>query len=355
MFVVPGAGIAGLNTILSTLIQNLRPGQVQPTLVLEKDLPARGRLDFLTRLIRRKRIQIVHSFDGAGTGARAACLLGLPHVWSIAGTLEDTFVARTRQSLDPLPAIIESMSRVVTVPSRALALSEFPDLSRSKLRIIPWGVEQPRPTRPRGWLKEKLGLSPQSSLIALVANFHPAKRHRDFLEAARRIRRTQPAARFLIAGRCVGNSSRSRAISRGTRAQVLRRIRTLGLGHSLRIAPFNPADWASWYREINVLISPSREGMSLAVLQAGACGVPVVAADIGAAPEMIQDGRTGLLVPFGRPAALAGATLKILSSAKLARRLQSASRRRIRTHFSARKQADTLSKLYRGLLASSGP
>lgn len=357
LFVVPGAGIAGLNTILSTLIRNLRAGQVQPTLVLEKTVPARGRLDFLTRLIRRKRIRIVHSFDGASTGARAAGLLNLPHIWSIAGTLEDTFVARARRSLDPLPAIIEKLSRVVTIPSRALARSEFPDLSRRKLRIIPWGVDRPvfMKNRPRGWLRKKLGFPAETRLVALVANFHPAKRHLDFLQAAQRIRRVQPQTRFLIAGRCVGNSTRSRQISRRWRTRVLQEIRSAGLEKTVRIAPFDPNDWASWYREIDLLISPSREGMSMAVLQAGACGVPVIAAESGGSPEVIRNGRTGFLVPLGQPAEMAGSALKILRSPELARRLGNASRRRILARFSSRKQAATFTKLYRSLISPTNP
>lgn len=347
---MPGAGIAGLNTILSTVMGNLRADEVRPTLILEKDLPGRGGLDRLLQLIRKKRIRIVHSFDGAGTGARAAALLGLPHVWSIAGTLEDTFLAGDRSSLEALPAIIEKLSRVVTVPSRALAESEFPLLPRRKLRVLPWGLDRPRPGRPHGWLKKKLRLPSQTPLIALVANFHPAKRHADFLQAARRIRHALPAARFLIGGRIVGNSPHSRSVSRRARAEVLRKIRTLGLAEAVNIASFDPKNWDSWYPEIDLLISPSREGMSLAVLQAGACGVPIVAVNIGGSPEVIQHGRTGLLVPWGRPAALAEAALRILRSPALKHRLGKGAQRRILTFFSSRKQADHLSKLYRRLL-----
>jgi glycosyltransferase involved in cell wall biosynthesis len=71
-------------------------------------------------------------------------------------------------------------------------------------------------------------------------------------------------------------------------------------------------------RAADIFVQPSHvEGMSNALLEAMACGLPAVATGVGAAPQMIQDGVSGLLVPPGRPADLAGAAERLLADSGL--------------------------------------
>lgn len=77
-------------------------------------------------------------------------------------------------------------------------------------------------------------------------------------------------------------------------------------------------DWTAnpleLYRAADVFVLPSHvEGMSNSLLEAMACGLPVVATSVGAAPEMVRDGVDGLLVPPGDPGALAGALSHLLA------------------------------------------
>ena len=72
------------------------------------------------------------------------------------------------------------------------------------------------------------------------------------------------------------------------------------------------------YRAADVFVQPSHvEGMSNALLEALASGLPVVATTVGAAPQMVEDGVDGLLVPPGDPDALAGALARLLEDADL--------------------------------------
>jgi len=74
----------------------------------------------------------------------------------------------------------------------------------------------------------------------------------------------------------------------------------------------------SLYRAADVFVQPSHvEGMSNALLEAMACGLPVVATNVGAAAQMIQDGVNGFLVPPGRPDALANAIARLLADSRL--------------------------------------
>ena len=72
------------------------------------------------------------------------------------------------------------------------------------------------------------------------------------------------------------------------------------------------------YRAADIFVQPSHvEGMSNALLEAMACGLPAVATTTGAAPQMVDDGVDGLLVPPGDPDALAGALVRLLGNADL--------------------------------------
>lgn len=74
------------------------------------------------------------------------------------------------------------------------------------------------------------------------------------------------------------------------------------------------------YRAADVFVLPSHvEGMSNALLEAMACGLPAVATSVGAAPEMVEDGVDGFLVPPGDPDALAGAIERLLADSNLRR------------------------------------
>jgi glycosyltransferase involved in cell wall biosynthesis len=77
-----------------------------------------------------------------------------------------------------------------------------------------------------------------------------------------------------------------------------------------------------------VLVLPSRsEGFGRVLVEAGCRGRSAVASRVGGVPDLVADGETGLLVPPGDPAALAGALVRVLSDGSLAERLGAAAHR----------------------------
>jgi len=108
-----------------------------------------------------------------------------------------------------------------------------------------------------------------------------------------------------------------------------------------------------WQQSAVGVLTSENEGMPVCLMEAAACGVPVVATAVGGVPELVQDGATGLLVPPAEPAALAAALGRLLTDAELRSRMGKAARAHAETAFSAARQADALLKLWSRVLEGS--
>ena len=110
------------------------------------------------------------------------------------------------------------------------------------------------------------------------------------------------------------------------RDRLLGLARGLGMGGAVEFPGFLPlAEKARRMREAWVLVQPSpKEGWGLTVVEAGACGTAVVAADSPGLRDSVRDGETGLLVPFGDDARMAEALIRVLTDARRRERLAAA-------------------------------
>jgi len=100
------------------------------------------------------------------------------------------------------------------------------------------------------------------------------------------------------------------------------------------------------YQQANLFIFPSRhEGMPNAVLEAMACGLPVIATEIGGNEELVESGKTGLLVPAESVEALSVALKKLLPESALRYTMGQASRRRVEEHYSWTRVAEQYAQL----------
>lgn len=105
-------------------------------------------------------------------------------------------------------------------------------------------------------------------------------------------------------------------------------------------------------RGLDVFVLPSlAEGISNTILEAMACGLPVVATRVGGNPELVIEGETGMLVPAADPAALAGALGNYLRDPSLARRHGRASRERVEREFSLHAMVQRYLAVYDDVLA----
>ncbi|HHY43136.1 MAG TPA: glycosyltransferase family 4 protein [Thermoanaerobacterales bacterium] len=109
----------------------------------------------------------------------------------------------------------------------------------------------------------------------------------------------------------------------------------------------------NFYRESKILILPSttiQEGFGMVLIEANACGKPVIGSKIGGIKYVIKDGETGLLVPPGDPDALADAIMKILDDEDLAHRMGSNGRRMVMEKYTWNKSAKMTERIFENLL-----
>lgn len=116
-----------------------------------------------------------------------------------------------------------------------------------------------------------------------------------------------------------------------------------------------PEQMPEVYREGDVFCLPSWwEAMPLSVLEAMACGLPVVATDVGDVARVVEDGVTGFVVPAKSPHALADALRKLLSDPAQRRGMGAAGRRRVTQRFSSVAMAREIGDLYSRLQEGRG-
>ena len=99
------------------------------------------------------------------------------------------------------------------------------------------------------------------------------------------------------------------------------------------------------------LITSESESFCLSILEAMTFARPSIATAVGGIPEVIEDGRSGMLVPFGDADGLARAAERLIADPRLRQRLGRAAQARARSHFSAERIVPTYIELYRKLVA----
>ncbi len=155
-------------------------------------------------------------------------------------------------------------------------------------------------------LPDEYGMEPGSQIVGVVARLEPEKGHPTLLDAWPKILRAVPDTYLLI----VGEGSRRDALEAQARGlRIAHRVVFTGRRDDV------PAVTAA----LDVAVLPSyREAQGLTILEAMALSRPVVASNVGGIPEMIEDGRTGLLVPPHDADALADAIIRLLRNHPLA-------------------------------------
>jgi len=190
--------------------------------------------------------------------------------------------------------------------------------------------------------RRELTIPPGCPVVGMVANFSPDKDHRLFVGIAERIHLKRPDCHFVL----VGDGREREAVHR----IVLR----ASLGDYFRIVTAHP-DARLLYPAFDVALCTSRtEGFPNAVLEAMACGRPVVSAKVGGVGELVRDGDTGYLVASRDPEDFCGPVLRLLDDADEARRMGASARADATARFSVGTMVRAYRNLYLDLLARSG-
>lgn len=181
-----------------------------------------------------------------------------------------------------------------------------------------------------------LGINGATPVIGTVGRLAPVKDHETLLEAFRLAAPQLPGAVLLIVG------------DGPVRAGLEARAQALGVADRVKFLG-RRTDVAELLEIFDVFVlSSASEGMPLTILEAMAAGKPVVSTRVGGIPEIIEDGRTGLLVPARSPGALADALTRLAQDRMLQHTLGRAARDRVR----AQHTLDHMVQAYESLYAS---
>ncbi len=119
--------------------------------------------------------------------------------------------------------------------------------------------------------------------------------------------------------------------------------------------PDHKAPAAGVFQAADILLMPSdSEGLPMTLLEAMACGLPVVATSVGGIPEVITDGFTGRLIPVDDPAALTKTIDDLLGNESMRHEIGRAARGVIEEGYGIEKVAEKLRELYSGVLVNEG-
>jgi glycosyltransferase involved in cell wall biosynthesis len=137
------------------------------------------------------------------------------------------------------------------------------------------------------------------------------------------------------------------------REELVEQAAALGVASAVRLPGHRP-DARLLLAAADVFVLPSRyEGMSLAALEAMEAGLPVVATRVVGSDEVVVDGATGALVPFGRPAELGAAIAELLADPELRRLQGAAARQRYLARFTRDRMAQETVAVYEELLQAT--
>jgi glycosyltransferase involved in cell wall biosynthesis len=213
---------------------------------------------------------------------------------------------------------------------------------RVPVALIPNGVPLPDgdpggALPERGAVRAALGLDAADVVLGTAGRLVPVKGLDTLLAAMGEVVAVAPRARLVILGD-------------GPLMSALRgRASALGLDGRVRFAGHVP-DVRPYLRAMDVFVLPSyAEGLPMALLEAMAAALPVVATAVGGVPEVVRDGGEGLLVPPGAPAALAGALLRLVADPDSRAAMGARGRARVAEAFSIEATGPLYVALYREL------
>jgi glycosyltransferase involved in cell wall biosynthesis len=226
---------------------------------------------------------------------------------------------------------------VVTCNAVGAILARREQIPAAKITTIYNGLALPAASQP---VPPDWPFPPGPPVLITIGRLSPEKDHAALLNACAALNRQGLAWRLLVLGE-------------GRQRQALEQLSAdLGLQAQVYWAG-NQSPVFPWLAHADIFVLPSRwEGVSMALLEAMACGLPVVATAVGGTPEVVLEGQTGLLAPPGDSDALAQALAALLRDPSRRHTLGAAGRARLAEEFSIDRTLERLEDLYRRLLSA---
>jgi glycosyltransferase involved in cell wall biosynthesis len=298
----------------------------------------------IRRVHRDKAFDVLFAEDASGdvaAGARVAHELGIPCVGMVIGRDLNDCSRRGRAYRNAIARGLEACDAVVCNSEPLATLVGELTGGRQRGVVISRGVDVGllRPAEPgmRSALRNELGL-PGGELVVYAGYLEREKGVYELLEAFLRVRGSHPGASLLLAGTGAERPGLARLVA--------------GAGAKERVSFLGHVDHDRMPRLLqacDIAVMPSwHEGMPNAVVEAIACGLPVIATRVGGIPAAVRHGESGLLVPPRDPVALAAALSDLLKDASKRAQFGHEARLIAEARFDARANAGRLADLLEG-------
>jgi len=211
----------------------------------------------------------------------------------------------------------------------------------TRIHVVPLGLDLarfgPDQAPDRDEARRALGIESSEVVYAAIGRLVPIKRLGSLLTAFAEALPQVPSARLVLVG------------DGGERETLERQVTVLGIAGRTSFAGWS-SDTPRWYAAADVIcLTSEQEGTPLALIEAAAAARPVIATDVGGVADVVIDGVTGMVVPFGDDDAFARAMVGLGTDPGLRQRLGSAAPSRA-IGFAADRLTRDLDELYRGLM-----
>jgi hypothetical protein len=211
----------------------------------------------------------------------------------------------------------------------------------ARIEVVPLGVDVfPEFARP-----DRI---PGPPTVVYLGRLEHRKGTFELLQAIPRVLESVPNARFVLIGRdrphCPGGRTHEEFLEQEFPPSVRRQVMLAGQLPEQQVR--------HWLQTADVSVAPSRyESFGLVFIEAMRWGIPVIGTTAGSIPEVIQDGKSGLLVVPGSPEMLANAMVKILVNPAYGMALGDSGRKRVEDKFSVEHMARQAVALYESVVA----
>jgi glycosyltransferase involved in cell wall biosynthesis len=298
----------------------------------------------LARLMRRERIDLLHThlYHANLYGRLAALLAGVPAVASV-----HNVYTRTKLHRRLLNRLLSRASAKVIAVSEDIKrdLVRYDGIPPDKIVTIHNGIDVGRIDTqvPRQQARERLGIGSDELALGCIARLEEQKGHRFLLESLAMLARDETLKarlKLIIAG---DGRLRKDLEDQAAALGVAGRTAFLGMRR----------DIPEILRALDICVMPSLwEGLSLAMLEAMAAGLPLVISDVGGVSQVVGEDQYGVRVPAGDAAALARAIGSLARAPERRAALGAAAKRRVLESFSTDAMMAKLTRVYESALGN---
>lgn len=237
--------------------------------------------------------------------------------------------------------LIRQMDSVIATSQKSASYLERP------AQVIGHGIDTKAfaPCEDKPALRAALGLPPDGQMIGCFGRIRPNKGTDLFIDAAIDLCKRRDDLHAIVLGRAIGRDI-------AFLQRLKDRVRAEGLEDRILFREQVPfAAIADLYRVLDVYVAPQRwEGFGLTPLEAMACGVPVVATDVGAFRSMIVEGKTGFILAPGAYEPIRDAIAGLLANPSTCAKFGMTARAHVKARFDIEQEAEALIQVYRNLL-----